>query len=526
MMALNLFPRCLLPVLAVLFCLWASTAHGQENPSPAQVAEWRKGAEKGDAAAQYNLGYCYAHGQGVTQNDGEAVKWCRKAADQGDAFAQQTLGVCYANGIGVPQNDAQAIKWYRKAAEQGNALAQYNLGLGYANGQGVVKDAAEAVKWYRKAAEQENALAQCFLGFSYANGEGVVKDYTEAVKWYRKAAEQGDAFAQSNLGVCYYNGQGMVKDAAEAVKWYRKAAEQGNALAQCFLGFSYANGESVVKNEIEGYKWALLAAAQGEETAKKNVLNQELRLSPAQRAEGQRLAQEWEAARANRGAAQEAGRRPEPATAGNEPKITGTGFLITRNGYLVTNHHVVKDTGKVRVQTAAGLLDAVVVRVDAASDLALLKVAGTFDALPVVSSRSARLGATVATVGFPNTGLQGFEPKLSKGDISSLAGIQDDVRYFQISVPVQPGNSGGALVDERGNVVGVVTAQLSQEAALANTGVLAQNVNYAVKSSYLLSFLEAVPETSAGIPDAKTHEQKFEAMVDDVKKATVLIIGY
>jgi S1-C subfamily serine protease len=171
-------------------------------------------------------------------------------------------------------------------------------------------------------------------------------------------------------------------------------------------------------------------------------------------------------------------------------------------------------------------LDAEVVRVDDASDLALLKVAGTFDALPVLSSRSARLGATVATVGFPNVGLQGFEPKLSKGDISSLAGIQDDVRFFQISVPVQPGNSGGALVDERGNVLGVVTAQLDQEAALQSTGTLAQNVNYAVKSSYLLSFLEAVPEASAEMPDAKTHEQKFEAVVDDVKKSTVLIIGY
>jgi S1-C subfamily serine protease len=238
------------------------------------------------------------------------------------------------------------------------------------------------------------------------------------------------------------------------------------------------------------------------------------------------LAQEWEAKHANRGAAQEAWRQPETVVAGNEPKITGTGFLITRNGYLVTNHHVVKDTSKVRVQTAAGLLDAVVVRVDAASDLALLKVSGTFDALPVVSSRSARLGATVATVGFPNIGLQGFEPKLSKGDISSLAGIQDDVRYFQISVPVQPGNSGGPLVDERGNVVGVVSAQLSQKAALESTGTLAQSVNYAVKSSYLLSFLEAVPEASAGMPDAKTNEQKFEAVVDDVKKATVLIIGY
>jgi S1-C subfamily serine protease len=143
-----------------------------------------------------------------------------------------------------------------------------------------------------------------------------------------------------------------------------------------------------------------------------------------------------------------------------------------------------------------------------------------------VSSRSARLGATVATVGFPNIGLQGFEPKLAKGDIASLAGIQDDVRYFQISVPVQPGNSGGALVDERGNVVGVVTAQLSQKAALESSGTLAQSVNYAVKSSYLLGFLESVPETSEGMPDAKTHEQEFEAMVDDVKKATVLIIGY
>jgi S1-C subfamily serine protease len=171
-------------------------------------------------------------------------------------------------------------------------------------------------------------------------------------------------------------------------------------------------------------------------------------------------------------------------------------------------------------------LDAEVVRVDAASDLALLKVTGTFDALPVVSSRAARLGATVATVGFPNIGLQGFEPKLSKGDISSLAGIQDNVRYFQISVPVQPGNSGGALVDERGNVVGVVSAQLSQKAALESSGTLAQSVNYAVKSSYLLGFLEAVPEASEGMPDAKTHEQRFEAMVDDVKKATVLIIGY
>ena len=120
-------------------------------------------------------------------------------------------------------------------------------------------------------------------------------------------------------------------------------------------------------------------------------------------------------------------------------------------------------------------------KVDAANDLALLKAEGRFAALPVAASRAVKLGGTVATVGFPNIGLQGFAPKLAKGEIASLSGAGDDARYFQISVPVQPGNSGGALVDERGNVVGVVSAKLSARAALASSGALPENVNYAVK---------------------------------------------
>ena len=82
----------------------------------------------------------------------------------------------------------------------------------------------------------------------------------------------------------------------------------------------------------------------------------------------------------------------------------------------------------------------------------------------------------MATVGFPDTGLQGFAPKLAKGEIASLSGAADDARYFQISVPVQPGNSGGALVDERGNVVGIVSAKLDASAALAASGSLPENV--------------------------------------------------
>ena len=167
----------------------------------------------------------------------------------------------------------------------------------------------------------------------------------------------------------------------------------------------------------------------------------------------------------------------------------------------------------------AGLISATVVKVDAANDLALLKAEGRFAALPVAASRAVKLGGPVATVGFPNIGLQGFEPKLAKGEIASLSGAGDDARYFQISVPVQPGNSGGALVDERGNVVGVVSAKLSARAALAASGALPENVNYAVKSSYLLGFLESVPEVSAKLKEPETKERNFEEVVKSAEQA-------
>jgi TPR repeat protein len=520
-----------------------------------EAVQWyRKAAEQENAAAQFDLGDCYFDGLGVTKDRDEAVKWYRKSAELEYAAAQYSLGWCYQNGSGVAQDGMEAVKWYRKAAEQGDVDGQLNLGNCYFDGFGVGINEIVAVKWYRKAAEQKSADAQRRLGDCYRDGLGVIQDRaiamklyskaaeqgnvdaqhrlrdakkaTETIERYGKAAEQGDAEAQLKLGDWYRDGSGVAKNRDEAVKWYLKAAEQGNAEAQCRLGSCYSQGDGVVKNEVEAYKWMLLSAAQGWQMAKENAAILVRDLSPAQRAEGLRLVQVWEDRLNGRSTAQEPV-SPQPAKViSGEPKVSGTGFLITLDGYLVTNYHVVKDCRKVQILTAAGFLAAEIVRVDDVLDLALLKVEGPFAALPVVSSGTVRLGMTVATVGFPNIDLQGFAPKLSKGEISSLSGAQDDSKQFQISVPVQPGNSGGALVDEHGNVVGVVSAQLSQKAALQSSGTLAQNVNYAVKSSYVLSFLEAIPAVSSGLLAGRTEEQKFESVVDDVKSATVLIIGY
>jgi len=161
----------------------------------------------------------------------------------------------------------------------------------------------------------------------------------------------------------------------------------------------------------------------------------------------------------------------------------GTGFFVTDDGYFVTCEHVVRGATSFHLRSPSGFLPARLIKKDRTIDVAVLKVDGTFRAMPVAAQPRVKLGDTVFTIGFPNPDLQGVEPKLTRGEISSLAGIQDSPRYFQISVPVQPGNSGSALVDEYGNVVGVVTARLDDVGTYETSGAFPQNVNYAVKCS-------------------------------------------
>ena len=424
-------------------------------------------------------------------------------------------------GDGASANQ-QWVEEVKAKAESGDADSEFQLGRRYAKGRGVPKDLAEAVKWYRKAAEQGFAKAQRNLGWCYFNGEGIAKDYGEAVKWNRKAAEQNNAVAQNALGFCYAEGKGVAKNQAEAVKWYRKAAEQNYALAQFNLGVSYYNGEGVTKDYVYAYMWLLLASGQGSNEAKRNMNLLENEMTREQIAEGQKLARNFKPRKVPSAGSDSS----STGIVQSRPEASGSGFFITEDGYLITNEHVAGEGTQVRLLTATGIISAKVVKMDAANDLALLKAKGKFAALPVVTSRPLKLGDTVATVGFPNVIMQGFAPKFARGEIASLSGAQDDARYFQISVPVQPGNSGGALVDEHGNVVGVVCAKLSAKEALSRSGALPENVNYAVKSSFLLGFLESVPEVAAKLKEPNTKDMKFADVAEQAKEAAVLVLVY
>ena len=115
------------PLLLQLFVVVIVVLFAPQAMSAQTVDELKRNAEQGDATAQYNLGLCYANGDGVAKDCYEAVKWYRKSAEQGDATAQNNLGLCYEDGVGVTKDLNEAIEWYRKAAQQGIDNAKLRL---------------------------------------------------------------------------------------------------------------------------------------------------------------------------------------------------------------------------------------------------------------------------------------------------------------------------------------------------------------------------------------------------------------
>lgn len=503
-------------------------------------------AAKGDVEALYQLGGKYMYGLGVPMDKAEGARWWIKAAEAGHVEAQRNLGASYNNGDGVKVDVERADYWTRKAIEQGDALAMYNMGKHYQHGHGVPKDTTQMILWFERSAQAGCVDAQIWLGLSFSSGiNGVGMDREEGCRWYAMGARQDDRDCLMGLGLAYYAGEGVPQDTAEAVRLWRRAAEQGLGAAQGMLGIAYSEGFEVAESQLEAYVWLKLAANQGEDTARKSAASVAEQLTKSEMAR----AREKIAAFKPRGPAPmvavnlpmpamprmpAAPGRPQTPGPQGKPKheeddgvLSGTGFFITKSGYIVTNYHVI-GLGRTLhiVEGKDKEWRAKLVAHDKKADLAVLKVETAEHAcLPIITSKTVKLGATVATVGFPNPDVQGVAPKLAKGEIAALSGVLDDPDRFQISVPLQPGNSGGSLVDARGNVVGIVCGILDQEVALATTGTLANSVAYAVKGSLLLELLTTLPGVAGQLPTPITTAREFEDVISDVERATVLIIA-
>ena len=186
---------------------------------------------------------------------------------------------------------------------------------------------------------------------------------------------------------------------------------------------------------------------------------------------------------------------PAPVPSAPEPRqshvgSSGTGIFVTGDGHVLTNAHVVKDCMEIRIRTGQGEFESGrLVAKDPTNDLALLDV----NAKPtrVAALRfGVRLGENVYAFGYPLSDVLASSGNFTLGNVTALAGLMDDSRFYQISAPIQPGNSGGPLLDENGNLIGIVSSKLNFLSEIRGAGDIPQNVNFAIKANVAANFLQ------------------------------------
>jgi S1-C subfamily serine protease len=216
----------------------------------------------------------------------------------------------------------------------------------------------------------------------------------------------------------------------------------------------------------------------------------------------------------------------------NKQKYSGTGFMFGSKDYVITNWHVIRGAKNIKVKFLNGeKINGEVILKDSQNDIAFLKLERPPQLpqsdLKVGDSSKVRMGDKVFTIGYPAHWVMGQNPKYTEGVVNALSGIKEDPTVFQISVQIQPGNSGGPLFNESGKVIGITQSTLDPQLATESIGALPQNVNYAVKSSYISALLPMLPQTliaSRGIVIVpKEPENTLANFIAKAKKNIVLI---
>ena len=395
------------------------------------------------------------------------------------------------------KDSGKAFDYLSESANQGYPIAQFNFGFEYYRMNIKLE---EGFKWFMKSAEQGYDVAQYQIADMYMDGNMVEKSYKKAFEWYLKSAEQGNEWSQRQIGVMYENGDGVIKSYKKAFKWYLKAAKQGDKWAQLYLGLMYENGNGVKKNYIRAYAWFNLASSNGLSYASKTITELETKMTKLQIA----IAQEY---------------NPLDNKKKSKAQDTiGTGFFVSSSKVL-TNNHVINSCKSIELVRKGYTSIAKIIAKDVNNDLAILEAdTVNSNALKFRTGKGIRIGNEIVVLGYPLGDVLGTSVKLTTGNVSSLNGLVDDTTRLQMSAPVQPGNSGGPLLDTSGNIVGVVYARLEKSLS----GRLTQNVNLAIKANVAKMFLDSNNVDYAVEPSNNVKD--LADIADEAKESIVKII--
>lgn len=477
----------------------------------------------------------------------KAFREWQQLAITGEADSEYEIGNLYLKGLGVAKNCTEAVKWTRRAADQSQSMAEVSLGDMLSSGECLRKDYSEAMQWYRRAVSRNELDGAAGLGDAYYYGRGVPVDYSEAARWYARAANadvsqlddcrQSRIHSLTRLAWMYKRGNGVPLDSGEAARLYSSAVNEWDnrtwyfdthAAQLLYSGYVAFSGRGEPEDYVRAHMWFNLAALAEDELVAST--GRDLRdgladwMTKEQVEEAQNLAREWQITAPPRTA--------KDATDDNQrlekggPAQTGTGFVVNREGYAVTNDHVIDGCRTITTETNKESREANIVAVDPENDLALIRIARTGTLLRAASFRGekpVRPGHMVVVVGYPFYGLLSSNASITVGNVSAVAGINDDSRYLQFTAPVQPGNSGGPLLDDRGNVIGIVEGQLDALGIAKNTGDIPQNVNFAIKADVIRTFLDANSVHYAVAPAAQSGKLDAADIGERSRRFTVLV---
>jgi TPR repeat protein len=492
--------------------------------------QWEtRAADQGYAQAIAALGMTYLLGgssgetnERLIQPDIEkGVAFIRRAADSGYWYGQWAVAALYQVGFKTIQPDKEVSDRYWKLLDaQASAEAERGIGnlfyeyssKNYIPGKnkylGRVLSYSEtnnvAREWYEKAAAQNDAASIYQLGLMYRDGIGFGQDAGRADEYFKRCADLGQFRCMDALAFAYSQGSGVVRDYSEAFKWFLAAANENEAVPwsrvhqmRSSVGFMYENGYGTEKDLILAYAWYNVAAASGYAEAKKSLSRMESQLTPDQLKEAQALSSHWSPGQVMRTTLQlaksDASNSVVNIDTTGQVKPTrqsvGSGFFISEDGYILTNNHVVGGCTELHVPSENKVAKTVVA--DTQNDLAVIKIDISSKRILMFSKGDAIWqGENVYVFGFP---LEGFLPtagNFTPGMVAALAGPGNNASLVQITAPVQPGNSGGPVLDGKGHVVGIVVGKADAVKIANATGDIPQNINFAIAPQTIQAFLE------------------------------------
>jgi len=487
---------------------------------------FKKAAEQNNLEAMYLVGKIYYNYKYKKQNIDKAVQWFKKAAKDNHTVALFDLGIYYRYS-----DPKKAFFYFHRAAENGYPRACFWTGNMYKKGEGVERNEKLAIDWYTKGAKLDDFICQEELailyfrkalkiesdykrGLRYSNSEIY---YEKAVYWAKKVAWKGSVVGQEIVADLNYKGKGgLSKNYNEALYWYKKASEVSNwrgAENRLKVGKMYMNGLGTKKDYILAYAWINSALERGSEFVQEDGLNLlnylEQRMTKGQIA----YAQSIDPIKVMK-------KKKSSNLKKNDQGTTGTGFFVN-NTYLLTNNHVVKECKRIELRNVNYKSETHIITQDVQNDLAVLKADKKNNSyLMFKAGRGVRVGEEIVVLGYPLGILLGSGIKLTSGNISGLTGLINDTTKVQLTAPVQPGNSGGPLLDRSGNVVGVIVARLEKGLSGRN----AQNVNLAIKSNVAQMFLD----TNNIDYEVKMSKKKKELpdIAEEAKNAVVQVMCY